>query len=115
MSSNARPAADWLGNIRTNAVAWRLPQCAILAALSLPTNARMAIWIVALAWMGTACRMNARRCGRTHCRFTGPYCLALILPTLALRALSIGLHGWLALGLVIVVGSKFVWWATERA
>jgi len=28
--------------------------------------------------MGTACILNARRCGRTHCRYTGPYYLAMI-------------------------------------
>ena len=115
MRDSARPSADWLGSLRINTVAWWFPQCAILAALLLPPNVRSAIWIVALAWMGTACLMNARRCGRTHCRFTGPFYLALIVPTLALRALSVGFYGWLALGLLIIGGSKLIWWATERA
>jgi len=26
----------------------------------------------AIAWMGSVCIMNSRRCGRVHCRFTGP-------------------------------------------
>ena len=76
----------------------------------------MVVWIIALAWMGTACILNARRCGRTHCRFTGPYYLAMIIPILALGTglISIGLYGWLALGALIVFGSKAIWWATER-
>jgi hypothetical protein len=38
----------------------------------------------------------------------------MIIPVLALGFASIGLHGWLALGALIVFGSITVWWATER-
>ncbi len=48
----AKPAADWLGSVRTNLLAWWLPTCAMLAGLFIATPARMVIWIVALAWMG---------------------------------------------------------------
>ena len=40
----------------------------------------------ALAWMGAACLANARRCGRMHCFFTGPFFLAM-----AALALAVGL------------------------
>ena len=109
----AKLAADWLGSVRIN-VAWWLPTCAMLAGLFVATPARMVIWIVALAWMGTACTLNAWRCGRTHWRFTGPYYLAMILPVLAFGE-GIIPYGWLALGAVILLGSKVIWWATERA
>jgi hypothetical protein len=36
--------------------------------------------------MGTACILNARRSGRTHCRFTGPYYLAMTAPVLVLAS-----------------------------
>jgi hypothetical protein len=113
----AKPTADWLGSVPTKVLAWWLPICAMLAGLFLATPARMVIWIVALAWMGTACILNARRCGRTHCRFTGPYYLAMILPVLAFAEgiVPSGFYGWLALGAVILLGSKVIWWATERA
>jgi hypothetical protein len=113
----AKPTADWLGSARTNVLAWWLPICAMLAGLFVATPARMVIWIVALAWMGTACILNARRCGRTHCRFTGPYFLATILPVLAFGEgiVPSGFYAWLALGAVILLGSKVIWWATERA
>lgn len=62
---------DWLGSARSNALAWWLPQAAIVAGLIAPVPIRTVIWIIALIWMGTACLMNARRCGRTHCRYTG--------------------------------------------
>jgi hypothetical protein len=35
------------------------------------------IWIIALIWMGKARMLNARSCNRTHCRYTGPYYLAM--------------------------------------
>jgi hypothetical protein len=74
------------------------------------------MWIAALMWMGTACILNARRCGRTHCRYTGPYYLVMIAPVLGLSAniVSVDFYGWLALGLILV-GSRIVWWGTERA
>jgi hypothetical protein len=73
--------------------------------------------VVALAWMGVACILNARRCGRTHCRFTGPYYLVMIVPVFALGLCVVpaGLSGWLVLGAFIILGSKALWWATERA
>ena len=107
---------DWLGSARTHALAWWLPQTAIVAGLVAPANIRTVIWIIALLWMGTACLLNARRCGRTHCRYTGPY-LALIIPVLALGSgvVAVGLYGWLVLGVLILAGSKILWWTTERA
>ena len=64
-----------------------------------------------------ACILNAQRCGRTHCRYTGPYYLAMILPVLVLGTVgaSTGLAEWIALGVLIVVGGRLLWWATERA
>lgn len=55
---------------------------AIVAGLFAAAPVRAAIWTIALAWMGSACILNARRCGRTHCRFTGPYYLATIIPVI---------------------------------
>ena len=111
----AKSTADWLGSVCTNVMAWWLPTCAMLAGLFVATPA--VIWIGALAWMGTACILNARRCGRTHCRFTGPYYLAMILPVFAFGEgiVPSGFYGWLALGAVILLGSRVIWWATERA
>jgi hypothetical protein len=67
---------DWLADPRVNAVAWWLPVGAIIASLLAPLPFHIGTWTVALAWMGTACILNLRRCGRTHCRYTGPYYLA---------------------------------------
>ena len=108
---------DWLGNTRANLLAWWVPQAAILAALAAPVPIRAFIWTIALTWMGTACILNARQCGRTHCRYTGPYYLAMIIPVLVLASgiVSANFYGWLAFGVFILAGSKIIWWATERA
>jgi hypothetical protein len=98
-------------------LAWWLPHAALVAGLLVVVPARTVIWVVALAWMGVACILNARRCGRTHCRFTGPYYLVMIIPVLALGlgVVPVGLSGWLVLGAFIILGSKTIWWATECA
>ena len=108
---------DWLRSPRTHLLAWWIPQAAIVLGLLAPVPVRAVIWTVALLWMGTACLLNARRCGRTHCRYTGPYYLAMIAPVLILASgiISADFYGWLALGVLILGGSKVVWWATERA
>src|SRR5229473_4101056 len=71
----------------------------------------------ALIWVGTACLLNARRCGRTHCRYRGPYYLTMIAPVLVLASgiISAGFYGWLGLGVLIFAGSKIIWWVTEWA
>ena len=107
---------DWLSSRRTSLVAWWIPQAAVLPGL-LPVSVRAVIWIIALIWMGTACILNARRCGRTHCRYTGPYYLAMVAPVLVFGSgiVSVDFYGWLVLGVVILAGSKVIWLATERA
>jgi hypothetical protein len=107
---------DWLGSTRASLVAWWIPTIAILTSLFAPVAPRAVIWTIALTWMGTACILNAKRCGRTHCRYTGPYYLAMIVPTMALGLgiVPVGIYGWLALACVSLLGSKLIWWATER-
>lgn len=116
-NGSVRTSRDWLGSTRASLLAWWIPYVAILAGLLAPVRARAAIWIIALIWMGGACILNARRCGRTHCRYTGPYYLVMIFPVLALGAgiFRAGFYEWIALGAFIVAGSKLIWWATERA
>lgn len=106
---------DWAGGIGTFVVAWGLPSLAIIAGSLLDEPARIAIWAGALIWMGSACLMNARRCGRTHCRFTGPFYLMMIIPVSlhGFGLLPLGPHAWWILGGIILLGGKVVWWVTE--
>lgn len=65
--------------------------------------------------MGAACLLNARRCGRTHCHFTGPFFLLVALAVLAhgFGLLPLGPHGWTWLGAVIVIGTALLWSGSE--
>jgi hypothetical protein len=117
VSKVAKSTTDWVGNVGTSALAWWIPKGAIIAALLVPAPARVAVWTAALLWMGTACILNSRRCGRTHCRYTGPYYLAMIAPLILLASglITVNFYGWLALAALIVFGGWIIWWATERA
>ena len=107
---------DWLSSPRTHASVWGIPKAAIVAALFIPPPVRTGVWIVALVWMSTACILNSRRCGRTHCRYTGPYYLAMIAPALMFASgiISVNFYAWPTLAVLILGGSTIVWWATER-
>jgi len=62
-----------------------------MAAILLEPALRVVIWSAALTWMGAACIANARRCGRTRCRFTGSYLLmAALVVAYAAGTLPIG-------------------------
>lgn len=117
MKRSVHASRDWLGSAWTNAIAWWAPEATILAAMFAPVPVRTLIWIVALIWMGIACILNARRCGRTHCRYTGPYYLAMIAPVLVLASgiVVVSIYAWWVLACAILLGSRLVWWATERA
>lgn len=66
--------------------------------------------------MGGACFANARRCNRTHCRFTGPIfiLMAAIVAAYAGGMLALGLHGWSILAGATLVGTTVLWWGSER-
>lgn len=110
-------SSDWLGGVRTSLLAWWIPVATIVAGFFVPVSLRTIGWVIALIWMGVACMLNARRCNRTHCRFTGPYYLTMIVPVMALGTglVAADMFGWVCLGAIILGGSGLIWWATERA
>lgn len=112
-----REMNDWAGNFRIYGLAWGVPSLMIIAGAFVDPQIRAVIWSPALIWMGTACLMNARRCGRTHCRFTGPFYLILVIPVLLLGfgLISVGHAAWWILGATVLFGDKIIWWATEKA
>jgi hypothetical protein len=88
----------------------------MLLALVLEPGLRATVWIAMLVWMGLACLANARRCGRTHCRYTGPFFFgaAGVVAAHAAGVLPLGTQPWLMLGTLVVVGNALIWWARER-
>ncbi len=111
----AQDRTDWVGSIGSYLLAWGLPSLLIVAGFFTDAQTRTILWTGALAWKGSACVLDARRCGRTHCRFTGPFYLVLIVPVLlhGYGVLPFGAYGWWVLGAIILLGGKLIWWATE--
>ena len=112
LHSKARPKLQRLGwKSGHEFIGVWLPSAAIVAGLFAPIPVRTAIWTVALAWMGIACVLNARQCSRTHCRYTGPYYLAMIV---SVAVVGMGLiplgpfSSWALLGLLILGGSYVI-------
>jgi hypothetical protein len=114
-SQECNPRTDWVGDTRSFVLAWGIPTVAVIGSAFLEPSFRTAIWVIALIWMGAACTWNARQCGRTHCRFTGPFLLIMALPVFlnGLGLVSFGPFGWWGLGLTILVGSVVLWWGSE--
>src|SRR5262249_32004537 len=115
-SEIVQSSRDWLSSPRSSALACWIPKAAIVVGLFFPTPARTGTWIIALVWMGTSCILNSSRCGRTHCRYTGPYYLGMVAPVLVLASgvISVDFYAWLSLAVLILGGSMIIWWATER-
>src|SRR5262249_33463274 len=116
-SEVVQSSRDWLNSPRPSAVAWWIPKAAIVVALVIPPPARTGIWIIALVWMGAACILNSRRCGRTHCRYTGPYYLGMIAPVLVLASgvISVDFYAWFSLAVLVLGGSMIICVGTEKA
>ncbi len=111
----ARRAEDWARSLGGYLIAWGIPSVILVAAGLLDPAARALVWGGVLVWMGAGCLLNARRCGRTHCRYTGPYYLAMIVPVTLLGAGVVppGAWAWWVLGAMILLGAKVIWLTTE--
>ncbi|HEV2333041.1 MAG TPA: hypothetical protein VGV16_07740 [Gammaproteobacteria bacterium] len=72
-------------------------------------------WPPLLAFMGGVCLLNARRCGRRHCYYTGPYFLILALLSLlyGLGLLPLGPKGWQWLSSALAIGACILWCVPE--
>src|SRR3546814_11465188 len=107
---------DWVGTTRSFTVAWGIPILVIVASAFAEDSLRTLAWTAALAWMGTACLLNAHRCGSTHCRYTGPYYLLLTIPVTlhGTQVVSLGAPGWWILGIAILAGGTLIGWDSDR-
>ncbi len=75
---------------------WIGPWALILSTSTAGKITHTIAWTSAFTVGGVACLVNARRCGRLHCFYTGPaYLLAAIASLLyGLGLLPLGQHGW---------------------
>jgi hypothetical protein len=111
-----REKSDLLASLPGFVVHWGLPIAAMVLTIGVPHPVKTWVWIAALAWTGIACLINARRCGRTHCYYTGPFFLIMTLPVLlhGYEIVPLGTEGWKWLAIAIGVGGGGLWCVTEK-
>ena len=90
----------------TSILIWVVPAIILAITANIDGPYRLVAWPVLLAFMGGACLINARRCGRLHCYVTGPFFLLLGVFALlyGLGAFSLGPHGWQWLVNTLLIG-----------
>ncbi len=90
-------------------ISWGFPMLAAFSTnfIAMPIAAATLIWVTAFAWMGLGCVINARRCHRRHCYYSGPVFLlgAIAVALVGFRIISLGPDGfimvvWATFGLV---------------
>jgi hypothetical protein len=109
-SSSARSdPRDLLSKPSVSFLVFWLPAIAIVATGSSHFSAtvRTIVWPAALITMGAACTVNATRCGRLHCYFTGPFFFLMAAVTLfyGFGVLRLGGNGWNLIGLTLLGGT----------
>ncbi len=112
------PARDLLSHRSTTILVYVVPTVAIVVTSvgGVREIVVTIVWTLAFAVMGIACVVNAVRCGRVHCYFTGPFLLLLATASLlhGLRFVSLGPNGWEWLGAVAIAGTLVLLTAPER-
>jgi hypothetical protein len=100
-----RVAADWASGLR-GCLTFGIPAAVLLTSPTIGTRYLVIVWPALLTFMGVACLLNARRCGRTHCYVTGPFFLILAFVALLYGTgiLPLGARGWSTLSAAFAIG-----------
>lgn len=112
---SAADQRDLTGRKIERFVFWQLPLIVFIAGSFGGTVWHTILWTTALTVAGAGCVANAARCGRLHCYFTGPFLLlgAAVTLTYGLGVLPLGPARWGAIGLILAVGSCFLFCVPE--
>ena len=107
---------DLLVSPSTRLLFW-LPWLAIMIGIFIGGVTRTVLWTSGFGIAGIMCLLNARRCGRRHCVYTGPlYLLAALAALLhGTGALPLGAYGWDLILDVSVALSLFFCFILEKA
>lgn len=107
---------DLVGNRRISLLVWGFPLMAFILGFFVSPIFRMLLWTVSLAVAGVACLVNASRCGRRHCYFTGPFFLigAAAALSCGLGLLPLGPRGWIWIGMAVIGGGSISCFLPER-
>src|SRR5271169_566049 len=84
--------ADWAHGVR-GCLTWGIPVALLVIS---PERYFFVVWPTILTFMGVACLLNAHRCARVHCYFTGPFFLLLAGVGLlyGIGVITLGARGW---------------------
>jgi hypothetical protein len=111
MSSNASNSSDAERDLLCRGLSgfllWCVPWVAFALGFGASAWLKTILWPMSLTVMGTACLLNASRCGRVHCRFTGPFFIlcAIISLGYGLGLLPLGPSGWKWIGVGTIGGA----------
>lgn len=107
---------DLVANRRASLLLWKLPLAVFVAGFFVSSILRAAIWTTSLVVAGMACLINAYRCHRVHCYFTGPFFLIGAAASVAdgLGLLPLGPRGWTWIGLAVILGGCILTVVSER-
>ena len=109
-STNANscgPERDLLCGGLSACLLWCVPWFAFALGFFAPPGLKTVLWTTSLAFLGVACLVNASRCGRIHCLFTGPFFILGAVASLGygLAFLPLGSSGWKWIGAVTIIGA----------
>tara|TARA_A100001391_G_C5082736_1_gene280314 strand:+ start:3769 stop:4170 length:402 start_codon:yes stop_codon:yes gene_type:complete len=113
---------DWVANQGRLVFTWGLPATLmVITGLIQPAPWLIGVvWASALSWMGFACLINARQCGRMHCFFSGPFFLLGAIMALATAMQWIEAMTFNTLGVFLLIGTPLfcvlpeVFWGTYK-
>ena len=114
-ANSCGPERDFLCKGPRACLLWGAPWVAFALGFREPPGLRTVLWATSLAVMGVACLLNASRCGRVHCRFTGPFFILGALTSLGygLGLLPFGPSGWSWIGQGTIIGAIGLTWVPE--
>ena len=95
---------------------WGVPHICFFIGIFTNPVLRTILWSSSLFFAGTACLINAFRCGRFHCYFTGPFYLFMAMMSLfyGLGFLDFGARGWIWIGGIVVIVAPILIRLPER-
>jgi hypothetical protein len=107
-ANSCGPERDLLCSWGTSAfLFWCVPWFAFALGFWTPPALKTVLWTTSLAFMAVACLVNASRCGRIHCFFTGPFFILGAVASFGygLGILPLGPSGWKWIGDVTIIGA----------
>lgn len=106
---------DLLTNGSTAFVGWGIPIILMVVSRFFGEMSTSIAWPIALSWLGGASLLNAARCGRVHCIFTGPFFLVMAVFALVfgLGILEVNSRTWLVLAGITALGAATIWYSSE--